>query len=155
MPVSGALVARWIGTTALERTVTLLWRAVPWLSVWLATQPVMRVGRRPYRIGRLADRLEAIGDMALTPTWLPGALRWLSALVVITAITATVWPLRFRRWHSVVATTSLAAALATHRASDAASITAPTWQLAAIAVTSGVVVLAALVPVGLRGRVEV
>jgi hypothetical protein len=151
LPGTGPLAARWLGTGVLERVVVAVWRILPWMSVWLVTQPVVRVGRRPYRIGRLAERLEAIRDMEITPNWLPDGLRWLRALVIVTAITAAFWPLRLRRWHAVVAAAALAAALATHRSADTASITSPTWQLAAIAVATGAVVLAALAPTRLGG----
>lgn len=146
MPAGRSLVDRWLGPGTGGRAVVAVWRLVPWLGVWLVTQPVMRVGRRPYRVGRLAERLEAIRDMEITPEWLPAALRWMSALVVITAVTALVWPRRYRRWHAVIGTLSLVTAAAVLSGADRAGITSPTWQLTAVVVTAAVTVVAAVVP---------
>lgn len=139
--------AAWTGRGRLTLAVVALWRVAGVLAAWLVVRaPVMTVGRRPYEVSRLIDRLEAIRDMAITPPWLPTALRWFSAAAMVTAVTGVVAPAAWRRLHGVLPLATLVLALVVHRAATNASFTSPTRELTVAAVAAGVAGLAALAP---------
>lgn len=112
-------------------------------AVWL---PVTRVGRRPYTARRLADRLDALRDMELAPLWLPDVLRWLVAIAVITAITAIVTPVAWRRAQLVAPVALVVLVLVVKRASDSSSWTSATSWLLLVGVFGLVAAGAAALP---------
>lgn len=123
-----------------------VWRIASVASGLALVAPIMLVGRRPYRLGRLADRLRAIQDMAVIPDALPGWLSWLSAAIVATVVGGFVTPVRYRRFHGVVAATTLVFAVLVRQAADDSDWTSPTSQLTVVVVLLAVAVVASALP---------
>lgn len=137
----------WLGRDALTRLAVGVWRLASAAGGLALVVPIMNVGRRPYRLGRLADRLEAVRDMAVIPDGLPTQLRWFEFTLVATAAAGLVLPLRLRRAHLLVAVPAFVLAVLVHRGAGQSDWTDPTAQLLVAVVGLGVAVLAALSPV--------
>lgn len=128
----------------------LIWRLASVVSISAAWLPVMRVGRRPYTARRLADRLDSLRDMELAPTWLPGVLRWLVVVAVVTAVSGAVIPVRLRRVQLVAPVVMVVLVLVVKRASDSSSWTSATSWLIVVFACGCVAVLAAMLPLRTR-----
>lgn len=144
--VGGAICRLSFGVGRATHVQVAVWRLASLASGLALVAPVMLVGRRPYRLGRLADRLRAIQDMAVIPDALPTLLSWLFAAIVVTVVGGLVTPVRYRRLHGVVAAaTILLAGLVRHGAGES-DWTSPTTQLAVVIGFLAVAVVAAALP---------
>ena len=141
-----ALGRGWLGAGLTDRALASLWRVASLASGLALIAPIMRVGRRPYRLGRLADRLEAVQDMALIPDALPAQLRWLQATILLTIVGGALVPARHRTLAATAPVAALVLAALVRRASDRSEWTTPTWQLTAEIVVLAVAVVASIVP---------
>lgn len=142
-PVIGRL---WFGVGRATHVAVGVWRIASIASGLALVAPIMLVGRRPYRLGRLADRLRAVQDMAVIPDALPGWLSWLSAAIVATVIGGIVTPVRYRRLHGVVAATTLVLAVLVRQAAEDSDWTSPTAQLTLVVGILVVAVVASALP---------
>lgn len=104
----------------------------------------MEVGRRPYTIRALADRLEDIRDMELTPTWLPSGLRCFLVAVVATALSGVLVPARYRRLGAVIPAATCALAVTIWRAADESTWLTTTASLTMVVALSGVATVCAV-----------
>ena len=136
----------YLGSDRITRAAVAVWRVASLASGLALVAPVMNVGRRPYRLGRLAERLRAVQDMAVIPDALPTELRWLQLTVVATVMGGIVLPARYRWAHPVAAVPALVLALLVRRGADQSDWTTPTTQLNLSIVLLGIAVVAALAP---------
>lgn len=142
----GAGARRWAGTGRLNQAAAVAWRLASLGSGLALVAPIMLVGRRPYRLGRLAERLRAVQDMAVIPDALPTQLSWLRIGVVATVVGGIVAPAGWRRWHSIVIAATLVLAFLVRRGARQTVWTSPTWQLTAVVAALAVAVVAANLP---------
>jgi hypothetical protein len=141
-----ALGRAWLGAGPTDRALAALWRVASLASGLALIAPIMRVGRRQYRLGRLAERLEAVQDMALIPDALPAQLRWLQATIVLTIVGGALVPARYRTPAATAPVAALVLAALVRRASNRSEWTTSTWQLTAEIVVLLLAVVAAVVP---------
>lgn len=109
-------------------------------------EPIMKVGRRPYRIARLVDRLNAVKDMTIIADSLPTQLSWFAAVMGLTAVGGLVTPVRLRRVHGAVAAAALVLAIAVYRTAGRSDLTSATPQLGVVVALLALAVVAAAVP---------
>lgn len=143
---AGTIWRQWVGAGRSTQVQVAVWRVASVASVLALVGPIMVVGRRPYRIGRLADRLRAIQDMALVPDSLPARLSWFSAAIVVTVLGGVVTPVRYRRVHGVVVAATLVVAVLVHRGASASDLTSPTTQLGIVIGVLAVAAIATALP---------
>jgi hypothetical protein len=144
-------VGAYLGSDRVTRAAVAVWRVASLASGLALVAPIMNVGRRPYRLGRLAERLRAVQDMQAIPDALPTQLRWLQLTVIATVVSGFVLPLRYRLVHIVVSVPALALAVLVRRGADRSEWTTPTPQLMVSIVLLGIAVVTALQPI-LRPR---
>lgn len=144
----GAVGRTWLGSGRAERAAVVVWRLASAGSALALVAPIMLVGRRPYRLGRLADRLRAVEGMAVIPDALPGQLSWFRVGLLATVVGGIVLPARIRPLHGVVIAATLAAAVLVHRGGDQAEFTSTTGQLTVTVWLLAVALLAAAMPLG-------
>jgi hypothetical protein len=145
---SGAFLRLWLGSDRRTHALVGLWRVASTASGLALVAPIMLVGRRPYRLGRLADRLSDLEEMALIPDALDDQLSWFRYGLVVTVIGGLIVPARRRQLHAVVIAATLALAVLVRRGSGQTDWTAPTGQLTATIVLLAVATAAALSPAG-------
>ena len=142
----------WVGTGVRTIATIALWRVAS-MAVGLGlVAPIMKVGRRPYRIGRLVDRLDAVKDMTIIPDSLPTQLSWFAVVLGLTAAGGLLTPAPLRRAHGVVAAVALVLAVTVYRTAGRSDITSVTTQLVVVIVLLVIAVFAAAVPTGQPDR---
>ena len=141
----GAILRHWTGVGRATHVKVAVWRLASVTSGLALLVPIMVVGRRPYRLGRLAERLRAIEDMAIIPDALPVWLSWLFAAIVATVVGGLLTPVRYRRAHGVVAAAALALAVLVRFAGQS-DWTSPTTQLSVVIAFLFVAVAASALP---------
>ena len=137
----------WFGTGRATQLTVAVWRLAAVAAGVALVAPVMLVGRRPYGLGRLAERLRAVQDMAVIPDALPDQLSWFRLGVAATVVGGIVIPARGRRLHGVVIAATLVLAVLIRRGADQTDWTSPTGQLTASVVLLGIALVAAALPV--------
>jgi hypothetical protein len=146
--VARGVIDAWLGRDLFTRGTVAVWRLSSLLCGITLVAPIMNVGRRPYRLGRLADRLEAVRDMALIPDALPTQLRWFQVAVVTTVVTGVAFPIRFRRLHPAASLSALILAILVYRGATRSAWTEPTTQLTFAIAFLVITLLMALLPNG-------
>ena len=136
----------WLGRDRFTRVAVSVWRLASLLCGIALVAPIMNVGRRPYRLSRLAERLEAVRDMAVIPDALPTYLRWFQAMVATAIVSGLVLPPRFRRLHPLASVPALVLAILVYRGATQSDWTDPTTQLIIAVVALAVTTLTALPP---------
>jgi hypothetical protein len=137
----------WLGRDRFTIVTVGAWRLASLCCGIALLAPIMNVGRRPYRLSRLAERLEAVRDMAVIPDALPTYLRWFQAMVVATIVSGLALPPRFRRLHPLASLPALVLAILVYRGATQSDWTDPTRQFVIAVVALVVTVLAALQPI--------
>jgi hypothetical protein len=137
----------YLGADRMTRVAVAAWRLASLASGLALVAPIMNVGRRPYRLGRLTERLKAVQDMAVIPDALPTELRWLQFMVIATVVTGIVLPLRYRLAHPVVSVPALVLAVLVWRGADQSDWTTPRAPLMVSIVLLSIAVVAALHPI--------
>ena len=141
----------YLGSDRVTRAAVAVWRVASLASGLALVAPIMNVGRRPYRLGRLAERLRAVQDMQAIPDALPAQLRWLQLTVIATVVSGIVLPLRYRLAHIVVSVPALVLAVLVRRGADQSGWTTPRSPLMVSIALLGIAVVTALQPI-LRPR---
>lgn len=144
---AGAGARRWLGSGRVDQTAAAVWRLASLASGLALVAPIMLVGRRPYGLGRLTERLRDVQGMAVIPDALPTQLTWFRIAVVACAVGGVIVPAALRRFHSVVVAVALVLAFLVRRGAQQTGLTSPTWQLTAVIAALAVAVVAANVPV--------
>jgi hypothetical protein len=137
----------YLGSSRVTRGAVAAWRIASLASGLSLVAPIMDVGRRPYRLGRLADRLRAVQDMQVIPDALPTQLRWLQAMVIVTVVGGIVLPLRYRWAHLVVSIPAFVLAVLVRRGADESEWTTPRMPLTASIILLAIAVVTAAMPV--------
>ena len=144
----GGLPRLWLGIDRRTQALTAVWRLAAIASGLALVEPIMLVGRRPYRLGRLAERLRAVQEMALIPDVLPAQLAWFRVLVLATVVGGFVIPAGGRRLHLAVSAPTLVLAVLVRRGAGQTDWTSPTGQLAAVIGFLVIAVVASALPSG-------
>ena len=141
----GGVGRAWLGIGRRAQAVTAVWRLASVASLLALVGPIMLIGRRPYPLGTLVQRLRAVQDMALVPDGLASQLSWFRVLVIGTVVGGSVIPVRGRRMHLIVLLPTLLLAVLIRRGGDT-DWTTPTGQLAAVIVLLVIACVAAALP---------
>jgi hypothetical protein len=136
----------YLGADRITRFAVAAWRLASLASGLALVAPIMDVGRRPYRLGRLTERLRAVQDMAVIPDALPTELRWLQFMVIATVVTGIVLPLRYRVAQPVVSVPAFVLAVLVRRGADQSDWTTPRTPLLVSIVVLAIAVVTALQP---------
>jgi hypothetical protein len=136
----------YFGDTGVTRGAIATWRLASLASGLALVAPIMDVGRRPYRLGRLADRLRAVQDMQVIPDALPSQLRWLHVMMIATVVGGVVIPLRYRWLHPLVSIPAFVLVVLVRRGADQSDWTTPRASLTVSIVLLVVAVVTALLP---------
>ena len=141
----------YFGADRMTRVAVAAWRLASLASGLALVAPIMNVGRRPYRLGRLVDKLTDVREMQVIPDALPTELRWLQLMVIATVVSGIVLPLRYRLAHPVVSVPAFVLAVLVRRGADQSGWTTSRTPLLVSIVLLGIAVVTALQPI-LRPR---
>ena len=134
----------YLGSDRVTRAAIAAWRVASLACGLALVAPIMDVGRRPYRLGRLIDKLMDVRGMEIIPDALPTQLRWLQLTVIATVVSGMALPARYRWAHPAVSAPAFVLAVLVRRGADRSELTTPTTQLMISIILLGIAVVSAL-----------